>query len=230
MAACSELSIFIDESGDCGSNSDFYLLTFVFHDQANPVGEQVSRLSSSLAEAGWAQAKALHTGPMVRKEDEYQNMSLQERRKLFARLLGFARKCDIAYKTFCINKREHSDPMKLKARLSREVSVFFQENMEFFTSFDRVVAYYDNGQAMVTNIINSVFGAVFFDVDFRRVLPSDYRLFQCADLFCTLELLREKKDRGVPFSRSERIFFGNWQTLRKDYIKKIEPLKFPGNA
>lgn len=224
----SELSIFIDESGDCGRNSDFYLLTFVFHDQENTIDEQIARLSESLGQMGWTQSKALHTGPMVRKEDEYQNMSLQDRRKLFARLLGFSKKCDIAYKTFCISKREYTDPLKLKARLSREVSAFFQENMEFFTSFDRVIAYYDNGQAMVTNIINSVFGAVFFDVDFRKVLPSEYRLFQCADLFCTLELLREKKSRGVSFSRSEQIFFGNWQTLRKDYLRKIDCFRFPG--
>ncbi|MDO4291533.1 MAG: DUF3800 domain-containing protein [Eggerthellaceae bacterium] len=230
MGAYSELSIFIDESGDCGSNSDFYLLTFVFHDQAHPIDKQLRRLSLSLTEAGWPHAKALHTGPMVRREDEYQNMGLQDRRRLFARLLGFARRCDISYKTFCISKREYPDTMKLKARLSREVSVFFLENMEYFIGFDRVVAYYDNGQAMVTNIINSVFGAVFFDVDFRRVFPSDYRLFQCADLFCTLELLREKKSRGVPFSKSEQIFFGNWQTLKKDYLKKIEPLGFPGRT
>ena len=230
MAPGSELSIFIDESGDCGKNSDFYLLTFVFHDQANPIDRQLSRLTSSLVEMGQLREKALHTGPMVRREDEYRGMTLRDRRKLFARLLGFARQCEIAYKTFCISKREYPDPMKLKARLSREVSCFFQENMDFFTGFDHVVAYYDNGQAMVTNIINSVFGAVFFDVDFRRVLPSEYRLFQCADLFCTLELLREKKRRGVAFSKSELIFFGNWQALRKDYLKKIEQLRFPGNV
>lgn len=29
-------------------------------------------------------------------------------------------------------------------------------------------------------------------VKFRRVNPLDYRLFQAADLFCTLELLRAK--------------------------------------
>lgn len=29
-----ELSIFIDESGDVGSCSDYYLVAFVFHDQS----------------------------------------------------------------------------------------------------------------------------------------------------------------------------------------------------
>ena len=222
----SELSIFIDESGDYGTNSEFYLLTFVFHEQDKPIDRQIAILDESLGNMGYPNTKALHTGPMVRKEDEYQNMALQDRRKLFARLLGFAHSCNISYKSFCLCKREYPDPLVLKNRLAREVSLFFRDNMEYFAGFDRVIAYYDNGQAIVTNIINSVFGAVFFDVEFRRVLPCDYRLFQCADLFCTLELLREKKARSRRFSHSEEIFFGNWQTLRKDYLRKIDKLRF----
>ena len=36
-----ELSIFVDESGDCGGKARYYLLTLVFHDQADSIAEAV---------------------------------------------------------------------------------------------------------------------------------------------------------------------------------------------
>ena len=33
-----ELSVFVDESGDIGSESRYYLLALVFHDQADDLG------------------------------------------------------------------------------------------------------------------------------------------------------------------------------------------------
>ena len=40
--------IFIDESGDFGSNSDYYLMALVFHDQSVAIESQLARLSSAL--------------------------------------------------------------------------------------------------------------------------------------------------------------------------------------
>ena len=37
-----ELSIFVDESGDRGSKARYYLLTLVFHDQADSIAEAVT--------------------------------------------------------------------------------------------------------------------------------------------------------------------------------------------
>ena len=92
-------------------------------------------------------------------------------------------------------------------------------------SFDKVIAYYDNGQTEVTRTLNSVFNAFFFDVDFRNVKPKDYRLFQAADLFCTLELLRAKVEDNA-LSRSDLFFFRTKQTLQKDYLRKILKKRF----
>lgn len=44
----SDLGIFIDESGDVGSDSEFYLITMVFHDQASSIEEQEHRLRHEL--------------------------------------------------------------------------------------------------------------------------------------------------------------------------------------
>ncbi len=59
-------------------------------------------------------------------------------------------------------------------------------------SFDKVIAYYDNGQTEVSRTLNAVLNAFFFEVEFRRVKPHDCRLFQAADLCRTPELLRAK--------------------------------------
>lgn len=161
----------------------------------------------------------------MRKENEYIYTSLEDRRKLFDRMLTFTRTCGITYASFVIRKKEYPDRLKMKARLSREISLFLSENMERFVSFDHVIAYYDNGQAEITELINNVFGATFFDVEFRKVIPSDYRLFQCADLLCTLELLRAKDQHHEPLSRSEEIFFESRRRLRKDYLKTVDRFK-----
>lgn len=220
-----ELSIFIDESGDFGSQSEAYLLTFVLHDQSNDISSQFARLSQTLKDMGYPPDNALHTGPMIRKEDEYQNVPLKDRRKLFDRLLTFARTSHVRYVTFVVDKREYPNRFKLKGRLTREVTAFLRDNIERLASFDHVIAYYDNGQSEITDLINTVFNASFFDVEFRKVLPSQYRLFQCADLLCTLELMRLKLESGRSITKSEEIFFESRRKLKKNYLKTIEKMK-----
>ena len=43
-----ELSIFIDESGDFGANSKYYLMTLVFHEQRDPIVEHLATLDRQL--------------------------------------------------------------------------------------------------------------------------------------------------------------------------------------
>ena len=221
----SELSIFIDESGDFGTQSSFYLLTFVFHDQSVDISSQLARLSDTLVAMRQRSERALHTGPMVRREDEYLNLPLAMRRKLFDHLLTFTRTAGVTYASFSVEKRQWPDRLKLKARLSREVSLFLRDNLAFFTSFDRIIVYYDNGQSEITDLINTLFSAYFFEVDFRKVKPSDYRLFQSADLLCTLEMLRAKLAAGGQLSNSEKIFFESTRRLKKDYLKTVAKLR-----
>ena len=92
------------------------------------------------------------------------------------------------------------------------------------TSFPLIV-YYDNGQAEITDILNTLCNAFFFAAEFRRVAPQHYRLFQVADLHCTLELLRVKLEEGK-LSRSDIYFFGSRRSLRKDYLSKLEDKRF----
>lgn len=222
----SELSIFIDESGDFGSNSEHYLLTLVFHDQANRIDEEVEALKHKLAEAGLSSSRAIHAGPIVRKEDEYARLPLSVRRSAFGCLYAFTRKAKVTYFTVAVKKKECPDRIRLKNRLARELALFFRDYMDYFLAFDKVIVYYDNGQSPITELIGTVCGSVFFEVDYRKVAPSDYRLFQSADLLCTLELAGIKADAGK-LSRSEEIFFESRRKLKKNYLCKLDTLKFP---
>lgn len=87
-------------------------------------------------------------------------------------------------------------------------------------SYDNVKLYYDNGQVEVSKILSSVFNALLPNPIFRKVMPADYKLFQVADLLCTMELVRLKLDNNL-FSSSEKLFFGNTRDLRKNYLKPL---------
>ena len=52
------------------------------------------------------------------------------------------------------------------------------------------------------------------------ISTSDYRLFQTADLFCSMELVRLKVKNNI-VSASEMEFFGNLRDLKKNYLKPL---------
>ena len=83
-----------------------------------------------------------------------------------------------------------------------------------------VKIYYDNGQTEVTRILVSVFNALLPRIEIKRVLPSDYRLFQAADMFCSMELITLKLENSS-ISASEMEFFGNLRDLKKNYLKPL---------
>ena len=47
-----ELSIFVDERGDRGGKARYYLLTLVFHDQAESITEVVAGYEARFARGG----------------------------------------------------------------------------------------------------------------------------------------------------------------------------------
>lgn len=219
----SELSIFIDESGDFGGyehHAPYYLITLVLHDQAHDISRQIECLRQKVADQGFARDHAVHTGPLIRREGEYRAMEMPARRKLFRYLFDFARIADIRYKTFLFEKRQFADHDALVKRMVREMTIFLNGSLEHFQSFDHVIVYYDNGQKEMVTIINAVFNTL-TDVEMRKVRPQDYCLFQAADLLCTLELIRRKLESNS-LSKSEDDFFRGCRNLKKNYLKSIE--------
>lgn len=218
-----ELSIFIDESGDFGPydyRAPFYLITLVFHDQTDSIDQQVEHLKRHVCDVGLDAAQAVHAGPLIRREQNFSHLPLDLRRKLFHALFTFVRLCPLTYKTFIFPKREMGEHDAMLSRMAREIGLFVREQLAVFQSFDRVVVYYDNGQKEITNIINSVFNA-YIGAEVRRVIPSDYALFQAADLICTVELIAKRLESGLSMSSSEVAFFGNALQFKKRYLRPI---------
>ena len=190
-----ELSIFIDESGDFGEydfHSPYYIIAMVMHDQTYDMTGELDKLEKELQYIGYPN-HCVHAGPIIRQEQEYR------------------------FETIEIIV----DEVEAAGKLAKQLSGFLRDNMSFFSSYDVVKIYYDNGQIELNKILSSLFNVLFDHVEFRKVIPSDYRLFQVADLICTLQLL-ELKCENHNLSNSEKRFFENEQILKKNYIKPLK--------
>lgn len=217
------LSVFIDESGDFGAydrHAPFYLVSMVFHDQRSDIRENIQVLDQHLNTLGYHD-HAIHTGPIIRRESVYVNEQMEERKKLFNALFNFSRKLDVHYICVCIRKSECRDVVDMTAKLSRNIADSLRAHQDYLRGFDRIVIYYDNGQVELTKILTSVFNALFSHVEFRRVRPVDYKLFQVADLICTAELLMQKINAGQ-WTRSEQEFFCSVRDFKKNYWKPLQ--------
>ena len=160
----------------------------------------------------------MHSGPVIRNEQEYRRDTIENRRKLLKTFMVFFRRLDISCKSIAIEKRHIKDPLEAVAMLAKQLSRFIRDNYPFFIGFDVVKVYYDNGQVEVTKLLSSVFVSLLENVEFKRVFPSGYRLFQVADLACSLKLLDIKYERHE-LARAEMLFFEDERTLKKKYLK-----------
>ena len=222
-----DLSVFIDESGDFGDyrqHSSYYIISIVCHDQSVDIKPQIKTLEENLSFIGYPE-HCTHAGPIIRNEHEYRRDTLENRQKILKNIVSFFRHIDVRVKTVYIEKKQVEDVVDATGRLSKEISAFIRTNYNYFQQYDVVKVYYDNGQVEVSKILSSVFNALLDHVEFRRVFPSDYRLFQVADLVCTLQLM-ELKDKRHELSQSEKQFFLDERTLRKNYLKILRDKRF----
>lgn len=216
------LSVFIDESGDFGAyehHAPFYLVTMVLHDQQVDLRESIADLRRHVREIGY-EPHAIHTGPLIRRESIYTDRMMEERKKLFHALYHCARKLSFQYICVKVDKHECPDVVTLTSRVSGAIAGALRSASAFCEKFDRIILYYDNGQVELTRILTAVFSTLYVNVEYRKVKPIDYMLFQVADLVCTLELLYIKAEHNQ-FSRSERDFFGTPKDFRKNYYRQI---------
>ena len=217
----SVLSIFVDESGDFdlkSIHSPYYLFSLVFHNQEVALVNELDQLAENLRRNG---STHVHTGPLIRREKEYIKLTIDERRIQFINMYHFVRKCEIKYKTFIFKKSEYSDKLTLEGKMAKALKMFIQENLNYFSNFDRIIIYYDNGQHEITRMLNLIFNYTLNGVEARSVSPSQYSLFQVADFVCTMELLDLKFSKNE-LSRSEKKFFYKPKEPQKPYISTIK--------
>jgi len=219
----SELSIFIDESGDFGEIKErpaYYLVTMIFHNQAIDISYEIEKLEESMRTSGF-DIEYIHTGPVIRREQVFANYSMEERRKLLYKMLYFYNKCDIYHDTVVVNRREATNKITLSGRLSKEIARMIARHSTYFEHFDKFIVYYDNGQAELSTILNAVLSLLFNEVEFRKAEPQKYRLLQVADFVCSMELLKIKSEEKR-LSKSEEKFFYKPQELKKPFLKSVE--------
>ena len=217
-----ELSIFIDESGDFGeydSHSPYYIISMVFHNQASDISGPLEKLNTNLRNINYPD-HCVHTGPIIRRENEYEFESIENRRRIFNFMITFIKHIDIRYKCFFIEKKHMEDSVEAVSNLSKQISVFIRGHYQEFLTFNEIKIYYDNGQVEVSKLLATVFNALLPGIQIKKVIPSDYRLFQAADLFCSMELVRLKIQTHT-VSASEMEFFGNLRDLKKNYLKPL---------
>ena len=224
----SSLSIFVDESGDFGpydAKTPYYIITMLIHDQAKDILKHVQSLDNKIQSLGYEKGFVVHTAPLIRREDVFAKESPNKRRSLFTSLFFFTIKSPIQYKTFIFEKKFFPDAFSLEGRMAKELSSFIRNNIAFFQKFENVVLYYDNGQTELNRILNLVLSTELSTYSYKKVSPKDYKLFQVADLICTLKLLNLKCEHGE-LSRSEQLIFHSKRELRRQFIKPILKKRF----
>lgn len=216
----SELSIFIDESGDKTNHAQYFILTLVLHDQSESIANDISVYEQSLANADIPNIP-FHSEPLLNGHGDYEDMTLEHRKKILSAFSSLVRFLPINYKSF-VYKRSYFDSIeKLAVRMKRDVSSAFSDNLEFFQSFDHVKIYYDNGQDIVKRAVyESVESALSKQAIIKkRTTMTEYRLAQVADYLCTIELAAEKyaaKENGGTYDK----FFGGVGAFKRNWLKQ----------
>ena len=220
-----EISVFVDESGSFEPtvvSSRFYLVCFVFHDQSRDISGLVSEIGSALSGLGLSPNHCVHAGPLIRREGEYQNMLREERRGIFAKMLAFTRKAPISYHRFIVDKHFNDGDTAVHDSLLQAMAAFLVNMAPTLNSYDTIKVYYDNGQSQVMSVLREAFAMFSSKTDFvDDVRPEKYRLFQVADMICTVELIGAKLERGGGLSTSEDPFFGGAHKFKRNILKQI---------
>ena len=220
MEAKKTLSVFVDASGRIqhpAIDSRFYIIGMVFHDQAEDISQQVKDFNRSIDGLGIdPDAFVFHAGPLIRREKGYEFLSRHHRGKIYNRMMTFARRIKFKWHCLCIDKKYLNSSLQIVSKLQEQLDEFIVAHESRLSDVDRIKVYYDCGQSPVTKILQRSFTALGDKVEFATdVQPRRYKLFQLADLICTLNLVSAKIKAGVPLTDSEYKFFGGPSAFRR---------------
>ena len=220
------LSVFVDESGNFGYPdrvSRYYVVGLVLHDQGTPIQPAINDLDLTLRDLHLPY-HVFHAGPLIRREKGYEFMDWRLRQRIFSAMMAFARKIDFKYFCLTVDKNYVSSREQIFERLEQQLSAFLDRHSDALRQFDVLKVYYDCGQADVTRLLHRTIsshtsGHVVFT---QGVEPRRYKMFQLADLICTLRLLELKIENGQPLTESETRFFGGPRDFKRNVLKKMK--------
>lgn len=220
-----KLSVFVDESGRFqhpDSVSRFYIVSLVFHDQNIKIAEAVQKLDSDWERMGY-EGFCFHAGPLIRKEKGYLYMPREERAAIFSRMLIFARQLEFRFHCLKVDKQFVSSSRQIVERLQKQLSAFLDTHIGDLLDVEEIKVYYDCGQSPVTNLLRDTFVARLGKrMSFAQgVKPKSFKLFQLADLICTVKLIQQKIDLRLPLTDNEFRFFGGPRRFMRNVCKPL---------
>lgn len=222
------LSVFVDESGTFqhpDPSSRYYIVSLVFHDQANDISRFTKELDVATQNLGLDPAVfATHTGPLIRKEKIFAPFQREWRAKVFKLMFDFTRRVDFEYYCLCVDKRYVSSQLNIVSRLKQQLADFLEAHKSELATYDKIKVYYDCGQAPVTNLLHRLFSTeIGCEVEFaQNVKPAKYKLFQVADLICSITLIEQRLKHGGLMTPSEFAFFGGHRAFKKNILKSLK--------
>ena len=135
----------------------------------------------------------------------------------------FMHKANISYQCFKIDKNFIGDKQGLHDPLLQQIAKFLLDHSADFNAFQKLKVYYNNGQRQLTALLKEAFAFFASRTEFiPAVEPSRYRLFQVADIICTLELIRQRLVDTGRLTESENAFFAGVKNFRKNYLKLLD--------
>ena len=195
----------------------------VLHDQDFDISPEVEELDRRFR-LMHLEKLCFHAGPLIRQEKVFAVMDRSLRYRILAAMLAFARKVDFKYHCLVVDKHFVTSSEQIVNRLDGMLKEFLALNRELLGAFDRVKVYYDCGQSPVTNILHKSFVSLpGIKMEFAQaVRPEKYRLFQLADLVCTMKFIEEKITSGDGMTESEFKFFGGPKDFRHNILRYIK--------
>ena len=150
-------------------------------------------------------------------------MSREERRGIFRRMFLFFHNVDVTYKCFVVDKNFIGPHHDVHDSLLQQIIGFLLSKSDELSAYEKLKVYYDNGQSKLTSLLKEAFTIFASRTEFiPDVEPARYRLFQVADIACTLELARAKLLSHEGLSESEIAFFGGVKKFKKNYLKLLD--------
>ena len=137
-----DLSIFIDESGSDDLREKYYLVAFVFHEQNIPIAEGIEKYERAVADSGLP-LLPFHASPLMNGKDQFKDLDISERKRLFSLFRVMFRHLPISYKVFVFKTHRYRTLKQIADAMRREIIDFIFDNLSWFQQFDAVKIYYD---------------------------------------------------------------------------------------
>ena len=203
-----KLKIYIDESGEFGfkdGSSDLYVVSMVMYDTSKSITSFLNAFNERLKEIGYT--GMIHMADLVRHKGDYKNFDISKRKDIFNAIFHLTRKLPINIHSIIIDKKYTSNNKVLKRKVLLELNSFIENNRKYFSKFDEIMVFYDNGQNILGNAIDITFSNLNnyeHIIDFDKIQE---RLFQISDMLTYVDKFDFKYKNKLHFSKNEKIFF-----------------------